>query len=269
MGWRGAFGDRALDALDFPQIRASIDDLRGDTIEVLLPRWRGEQVRPGMRLVLGGIYGVPQVWLVTGVSWPLDGGIEPVTVKAVDPVDPAPKASKNADPGTGGVDTSSATPISSTTGSTSSSSSSSGGTRGAISYSERDTIFGRHGDRTRTTQVTTPWGISVTVNKVIREKFLDACNAAAAASSWRPHRIDSYADRPIRGGTEWSLHSYGLAWDFFASDPGVPPPGGVWAETSAPPPAFRNAFAAKGFRLGANYSSRKDYPHIEWAAGAP
>lgn len=72
--------------------------------------------------------------------------------------------------------------------------------------------------------------------------------------------------RPIRGGSEWSLHSFGLAWDIFESGPGVPPPGGVWAETSAPSPAFRQAFKDQGFYLGAEFSSRKDYPHIEWAA---
>lgn len=88
----GAFGDERLDALELPTIRDSLDSDDGATCTVRLPRWRGEQVRPGMRLILRGVSGeAPGTWLVTRVSWPIDGGRAPVTVEAVEPVDPKPK----------------------------------------------------------------------------------------------------------------------------------------------------------------------------------
>lgn len=257
VGVRGAFGDRALDAIGIPTVRTSMDDNEGATIELVLPRWRGEQVRPGMVIVQRGLYGVPERYLVHRVSWPLDAGIEPVTVEAREPVDPPVKAKEEPPAAT---DTGSPTPAPGSSRSYSGKS---------IGTAERIRLFGQPGDRSRITTVRTPWGITVSVHRDVKARFLDACRAADAKSSWRPRRIDSLAVRKIRGGSDWSLHSWAMAWDFFSSGPGVPPPGGVWGPTSAPDAAFRAEFGRLGFRLGADYSGRKDYPHIEWVAAPP
>jgi cell wall-associated NlpC family hydrolase len=90
-GVPNAWGDERLDTLGIPVIRKSIDSDKGHTMSLELPRWRGEQVLPGMRLALKGIGGVPSTWIVTRVSWPIDGGRAPVVVDAEEPKDPPPK----------------------------------------------------------------------------------------------------------------------------------------------------------------------------------
>jgi hypothetical protein len=132
-----------------------------------------------------------------------------------------------------------------------------------ISYPERDRVFGhhpQHGVRCRT-----PWGLWVAVHPLAAERFLAGCDHAPATAQWVPVRIDSFADRAVRNSTSPSLHAYSLAWDFF--DAAVP--GDVWGPAHAPDPAFRQAFKDFGFACGADYTGRKDYPHIEWAAGHP
>jgi hypothetical protein len=135
-----------------------------------------------------------------------------------------------------------------------------------ISYAERDRIFGRPGSVARQ-QVTTPWGLRVWCHELLAGRFLAACQLADRVSRWKPARIDSYAYRDVRGSTSPSLHSYALAWDFF--DRPYPQPVDVWGPTNAPTRDFRDAFTAFGFALGADFTTRKDYPHIEWCAGRP
>lgn len=255
-----AWGDHALDIIGEPRWRDTVDNFYGATLTVNLPRWRGEQVRPGMVLLTAGGYGLGvNEWFVTRVSWPVDNGSGPVVVEANEGTDPIVKAATSTD----GVDPSAATPPST------SSSSSSSSRGGRIGTEARIRLFGQPGDRQRTTVVRTPWGIDVTVHRDVEARFRDAMADAAKSSSWKPRRIDSYAVRNVRGSDDLSLHSFGLAYDFFSSAPGVAPPGGVWAETSAPDKAFRDAFKRHGFYLGAEFSGRKDYPHIEWAAAPP
>lgn len=115
--------------------------------------------------------------------------------------------------------------------------------------------------------VTTPWGIRTRAHRLVADRFLYACELAAGVSGWVPARIDSYACRTIRGATSTSLHSFGLAWDLF--DRPLPQPVDVWGPTNAPDAEFRAAFAAAGFTLGAEFKTRRDVPHIEWAAGLP
>lgn len=136
----------------------------------------------------------------------------------------------------------------------------------AVSYAVRNAVFGLPGAGPRVLTMT-PWSISVQCHGLIAPRFRDACRAALAASSWRPRRIDSYANRAVRGSTAASLHAYGLAWDFF--DRPLPEPVDIWGPTNAPDDAFLNAFKAHGFRLGRDFSGRKDWPHIEWADGHP
>lgn len=138
----------------------------------------------------------------------------------------------------------------------------------AIGNAERDRLFGPRCDTARHVLHTTPWGPKVRVHRLLAERFAEACAEAFRASIWTPKRIDSYACRPIRGSSSPSLHSWGLAWDFFATDPGVPPPGGVWKPENTVPETFAQVFIRRGFRWGRNFE-RQDWPHIEWASAPP
>jgi cell wall-associated NlpC family hydrolase len=85
------------------------------TIEIKLPRNRGEQVRPGMVADFTGLPLFDGTYLVSKVSYPLDGGLEPADITLVDPKDPVPEppadtAGSSATDGTG----TSTTPTSST-----------------------------------------------------------------------------------------------------------------------------------------------------------
>jgi len=114
------------------------------------------------------------------------------------------------------------------------------------------------------TTYTTPWGISVQVNKELLPRFREACERASRNSRWKPRRIDSYNCRAIRGSTRYSRHAYAAAWDFFDRPWGQPVD--VWGSANAPPADFARCFEALGFTWGARWTSRKDYPHIEWSA---
>jgi hypothetical protein len=90
---RGAWGDEALDTIGEPTWRETVDSFDGAELTVDLPRWRGEAVRPGMKLVTKGLYGLgASEWLVHRVTWPVDDGRGPVTVEAREPVNPLVKA---------------------------------------------------------------------------------------------------------------------------------------------------------------------------------
>ena len=108
----------------------------------------------------------------------------------------------------------------------------------------------------------------VSVHKLLFPRFKFACDEAFATVRWAPRRVDSYNCRNVRGSSSTSLHSYGLAWDFFATDDHVPPPGGVWKPENTVPYEFAYCFIRQGFKWG-RYFNRQDWPHIEWADGAP
>lgn len=100
----GAWGDRDADSLEVPRIRESEDaPFFGRSLSFRLPRWRGEMVRPGMRVELAGILGVPVNWLVTQVAWPIDYGIGAVEVEAVEPTDPRATKPSVSDGAAGGA----------------------------------------------------------------------------------------------------------------------------------------------------------------------
>lgn len=113
--------------------------------------------------------------------------------------------------------------------------------------------------------VTTPWGVRTRVHKAIKDRFLLACQVAVDRSDWTPRRIDGFVNRPIRGMKTPSMHSWGLAWDFFETPPGVVPKGGVWdpVPEESMDLHFASAFLGLGFTWGATWS-RKDEPHFEW-----
>lgn len=118
-------------------------------------------------------------------------------------------------------------------------------------------------DSSRLTTYRTPWGITVTVNKAVKRRFVVACKRAHKAK-WDPKRIDSYNCRTIRGSTAYSRHASGCAWDFFYTGPGVPPPGGVWKPTDTFRYNFALCFTDLGFTWGSEWQ-RQDWPHIEWS----
>lgn len=141
-----------------------------------------------------------------------------------------------------------------------------------ITDAARSRIYGPPGKVDKVT-ITTPWGIKVACHRLIVDVFLDACQEAHDTVTWQPRRIDSYNPRPIRGtenddDPQWSLHAWALAFDFFATPPGIPPPGGVWTPDDAVPATFAACFTRRGFRWGATFK-RRDVPHIEWPAGLP
>lgn len=109
---------------------------------------------------------------------------------------------------------------------------------------------------------------AVYAHRKIAARFCDAANAAVAASSWRPQRTDSYNERPIRGSDSWSLHSWAIAWDIFATPADIPPPGGVWTPTDQMPPPFVKAFTDRGFTWGGHWT-RRDTPHMQWSGPPP
>ena len=141
-----------------------------------------------------------------------------------------------------------------------------------VSAVTRASIFGQPGQVERV-QVVTPWGLPTLCHALIAPLFLAACEDAAGCA-WKPLRIDSYNPRPIRGEdgsslSEWSLHAWCLAWDFFATPPGVAPPGGVWTPDNGVTEEFAECFERYGFRWGGRWTDRPDVPHIEWAGGRP
>jgi hypothetical protein len=134
-----------------------------------------------------------------------------------------------------------------------------------ITNTERARIFGPRCTPANFVTLHTPWGIHVTVHHLVADIFGDACDHARRTSAWTPARIDGYACRAIRGSQAPSLHSWALAWDFFDT----PMPASIWGPDNAPDAPFRQAFKDFGFYAGAEFSSRADYPHLEWAAGTP
>jgi hypothetical protein len=139
-----------------------------------------------------------------------------------------------------------------------------------LTQAERTQAFGTPG-KVPMVSVATPWGDRVQVHQLLAPLYIEACYSAFhdPYCTWVPHRIDSYNPRPIRGTTDtWSLHSYALAWDFFATDDTIPPPGGVWHPTDAVPAEFARHFTRLGFRWG-RFFTRQDWPHIEWATAPP
>lgn len=137
-----------------------------------------------------------------------------------------------------------------------------------LTTTQRTRYYGRAGDESCLVTVLTPWGLRVRCHRLVLNPFIDACNEASKVSRWVPQRIDSYAHRTVRGSRSTSLHSWGLAWDFFATEPGVVPPGGVWKPANTVTVDFARPFINRGFTWGATFS-RQDWPHIEWAGPLP
>lgn len=233
----------------------TVDSLKDVTVSAKIERTTGEALRPGMSVSAAGVPPFDATFLLmTKVGWSLSDLTAPVVVEAA-------TAEVLAAPARTAEDDTAAVVVTPP-----------GTTRplGArIGTADRIRYFGQPGDRARCTTLGTVFGIPVVINLLIIEQFKAAALEAQKVSKWRPRRIDSYAVRPVRGRDDWSLHSFGLAFDIFSSGPGVDPPGGVWAETSAPDKAFRDAFKRHGFHLGAEFRGRKDYPHIEWASAPP
>lgn len=229
---------------------------RGVRVRAPVRPEQGKVLRPGYRASLAGVPVFTGDYMITSVRWDVtDGDTRPVLVEATDfpsipgvgPIStiiPAPPDPPVVDPPPAGSQTQQA----------------------RISNAERIRIFGQPGDTGRYRTYTTPWGIKVRVHDLILPQFKAACEAAHAASRWRPQIIGSYVNRNIAGTNTKSLHSWALAWDFYStpryqSD--------IKGPTFGPDAAFREAFKGMGFYLGAEFRNNADYPHIEWASARP
>lgn len=137
-----------------------------------------------------------------------------------------------------------------------------------ITTTERTRIFGAPCTPSNHRNYLTPWGIRTVCHFLVLPRFAAACDLAKRASTWVPQRIDAYACRNIRESDDWSIHAWAMAWDFFATPPGMDPPGGVWTPDNPVPPEFAAAFGRFGFTCGRDFG-RQDLPHIEWADGRP
>ena len=139
-----------------------------------------------------------------------------------------------------------------------------------LTGSQRDALFGERCE-IRSTLISTPWqGDRVRVHNLVVPVFVEACVAAHRDlhAGFHPRRIDSYACRNVRGSDSTSLHAWALAWDFFATDEGIPPPGGVWKPDVTVTPEFARHFVHRGFKWG-RWFTRQDWPHLEWSGPPP
>lgn len=88
-------GDQEVSALGTGRMFGQ--SVRQSAISFKLPRWRGERVRAGMKAVLAGVPGFAGAYIITKVTWPLDGGLEMVSVDALEPLDPLPLLPQSTD----------------------------------------------------------------------------------------------------------------------------------------------------------------------------
>jgi hypothetical protein len=231
----------------------NIDRLRDRSVSALIEREPGEVLRPAMNVALAGVPPFDGTFLLMRrVSWSLADLTSPVQIE-FGQAETLPAAARTAedDFAARGSDI---TPPGSATAQ---------GPR--IRTAERIRYFGQPGDRARVVTFMTVFDLMVSVHQSLVEQWKAAALEAQRTSRWRPARIDSYNVRRIRGSDDWSLHSFGLAWDFFNTRN----PSDVWGSINAPDAAFRAAFKKYGFHLGSEFSRRKDYPHIEWASAPP
>lgn len=77
-----------------------------------------------------------------------------------------------------------------------------------------------------------------------------------------------FEPRLIRGGTDWSIHTFGLAWDFDpARNPLGVPPAETYLGSSAAGRWVVDCFGAWGFFWGGRFKDRKDCQHFQFATG--
>jgi hypothetical protein len=242
--------------ITYHDVRDRLEDI---TVKASIERTTGEALRPAMRVALAGVPNFDAtVLLMTRVSWSLSDLTAPVEVEA---------ATAQVLPGAGRLPEDEQA-LSESTGPVTGTQRPQGA---RLNTKERIRYFGQPGDRVRTTLVAMPNGVKAVVHVLIVEQFKAAAAEAFQVSKWRPVAVDrngtigNYVARPIRGGTDWSLHSFGLAFDFFNTRS----PADVWGPQNAPDQAFRDAFKRHGFHLGSEFRGRKDFPHIEWASAPP
>jgi hypothetical protein len=77
-----------------------------------------------------------------------------------------------------------------------------------------------------------------------------------------------FEPRLIRGGTDWSLHTLGLAWDFDpARNPLGAKPEATYLGSTTEGRWVVDCFAAWGFLWGGRFQDRKDCQHFQFATG--
>jgi hypothetical protein len=97
-----------------------------------------------------------------------------------------------------------------------------------------------------------------------------ALNEVAHAGLW-PFIQDyggGFVPRLIRGGTAWSMHSFGLAQDFDPKrNPLGAPPSDCHLGNTGEGLAVVRIFTSWGFLWGGYFDGRKDCQHFQWNTG--
>lgn len=107
--------------------------------------------------------------------------------------------------------------------------------------------------------------LSVWVHPGIAARTKSVADFLAIHHPWKPARADGYVPRLIRGTVRISYHAAGLAVDWF--DLPWPKPVDVWGPTNSPPASWLEIWSDAGWVIGADFTRRKDYPHVEWSRG--
>jgi hypothetical protein len=276
---RAANGGAVLDCLQVPECTASrrvyhraggttqiagttvtylngVDTLENIQVRADVQRENAPNVHPGMCVAVAGVGPFNKTsMLLTRVTYQLDA-TTPLSVSATTTEAPTASARTTADD--------QATAFTPSAGAAPAPSSGQGPRLG---MNQRTNLFGPHGDEVRLRSFKTPWGMTVRLHQLIATRFAVACNDAYASSKWTPALIGSYNNRHnVNNPSEWSLHSWGLAFDFYSTSAYQ---GDIQGPTYAPDPAFRAAFKRHGFYLGAEFHGHKDFPHSEWASAPP
>lgn len=111
---------------------------------------------------------------------------------------------------------------------------------------------------------------------ITQMKTIDAY-AGVDDDSMADDNTSAFNCRPVTGGTGWSRHSYGLAIDinplrnpYVTDDTVLPPAGEAYLDRSDVRPGMIvagdvvvQAFTARGFEWGGNFTSLKDYQHFD------
>jgi hypothetical protein len=200
-----AVGEESMwNTLGFPQVRTTVDEVLSVKALVSsgtfpLPRWRGEQVRPGMVVEFSGTPGyygegspgAPLPLLVTDVSWDLDAGENPVQVDAVTPIDPTPDPPDTF--GAGGPGDGNLASVQEAGSTVLAASGLSGGGKGSYGY-QYDSVG------TRDLGKTQPG------TKVLMEHLISSFKLNRASCS-------TYVARKVDGSSSLSVHAEGRAGD--------------------------------------------------------
>jgi hypothetical protein len=112
------------------------------------------------------------------------------------------------------------------------------------------------------------FGFKTMVSNDIKSKLETIHNewTARGGNSWyRVYSVGAYSCRKVTGGSNYSIHAYGLAVDINPKDNGYKKPKVNPCPTNMPP-EFVNMFKSKGFGWGGEWNSLCDAMHFSGAS---